>query len=193
MYTWHFAKITSQQGKILSHRNGEVFFSESYLLEALPLNISSGEPLTVPWVPVVGCCVRPIFTVFSVGVPVWVLLAVWLTGLVVVAAGEGLVVVTRVPGVLRSGGGGLPVVLLTGPTWGLRLSVIVWTGVNVPPRVWGVSVHRFSRILSPPPPEWPPLVFAENRSAVNCVAFHHLWIELKVVMHEKMQNLNAQT
>ena len=32
MYTWHFAKITSQQGKILSHHNGEVFSAKTFSL-----------------------------------------------------------------------------------------------------------------------------------------------------------------
>ena len=181
MYTWHFAKINSQQGKIFYHiiMEGYSSFSEAYLCRIL-----SWKPLTVPGFPVEGFI---LFTVLSVSVPIWGGITVWLTGLVVVAVGELLRVVPSVPGlvalglglgVLPPGGRGrllvivrllvrglrLPVVLS-----GLWLPVIVWTGVNVSLR--GVPDDRFSRILSPPPPVWPPLVFTENRSAIKYAPF----------------------
>ena len=176
MYTWHFAKINSQQGKIFYHIIMEWYssFSEAYLCRIL-----SWKPLTVPGVPVEGF----MFTVLSVSVPIWGGITVWLTGLVVVAVGELLRVVPRVPGLVALGLGlrvlppgwrgrllvivrllvrGLrPPVILSG----LWLPVIVWTGVNVSRR--GVPDDRFSWILSSPPPVWPPLVFTENRSAIK--------------------------
>ena len=180
MYTWHFARITSQQSKIFYHIKMEWYssFTEAYLCRIL-----SWKPLTVPGFPVIGFI---LFTVLSVSVPIWGGITVWLTGLVIVAVGEGLRVVPGIPGlvalgrgfrVLSPGGGGLlvivsllvcrlrlPIVLSR-----LRLSVIVWTGVNV--SLGGVSDDRFSWILSPPPPVWPPLVFTENRSAIKYAPF----------------------
>ena len=180
MYTWHFAKITSQQGKILSHHNGEVFSAKIFLsAEAYLCGLLSWKPLTVPGFPVEGFWARPIlFTVLSVTVPIWGGVTVWLTGLVVVTVGELLLVVPGIPGpvaiglrlrVLSPGGWGRLLVIVLLLVRGLRLPVIVWTGVNV--SLWGDPADIFSWILSPPPPEWPPLVFTENRSAIKYAPF----------------------